>query len=233
MPNKTVSEAQTTHHAPLPQHPFHHIGMRNIKTAIAATLCALLYTPFHRNPTFACIGAIFGMGNDMSHSWLNGGNRLFGTIIGGFIGMAMFRFYIIFHPEGGMYPLMYLCTFVGVVILIIACRFFKWPGGIQPGGVVLCIILFNTPVDTYIAYSLNRMLDTGIGVIIAWIINMVFPRHRVLKWNDSADKLYYKMHSHPVTGFNPERYENNPSAKIKEFQDAIETAEQEMKNDEA
>ena len=42
-----------------------HIGMRNIKTALAATLCALLYFPFSRNPTFACIGAVFGTGNDM------------------------------------------------------------------------------------------------------------------------------------------------------------------------
>ena len=71
---------------------FFHIGMRNFKTALAATLCALVYFPFHRNPTFACIGAIFGMGNDMGHSWLNGGNRLFGTIIGGFLGMFLFRF---------------------------------------------------------------------------------------------------------------------------------------------
>ena len=231
MPNKAQTQAQPVHKAELPQHPFHKIGMRNIKTAIAATLCALLYTPFHRNPTFACIGAIFGMGNDMGHSWLTGGNRLFGTIIGGFIGMTMFRIYIIFHPEGGMYPLMYLCTFVGVILLIIACRFFKWPGGIQPGGVVLCIILFNTPVDTYIAYSLNRMLDTGIGVVVAWMINYIFPRQRVLKWNDHADKLYYKMHSHSTTGFNPERYADDRTAKMKDYKAAMEAAETEVQTD--
>ncbi|MBR2180394.1 MAG: FUSC family protein, partial [Oscillospiraceae bacterium] len=57
--------------------------MRNIKTAIAATLCAFVYLFIDRNPTFACIGAIFGTGYDMGDSWLNGGNRLFGTIIGG------------------------------------------------------------------------------------------------------------------------------------------------------
>ena len=83
---------------------YFHIGMRNVKTALSATLCALLYLPFNRNPTFACIGAIFGMGNDMGHSWLNGGNRLFGTIIGGFLGMFLFRLYIIFCPDGGTQP---------------------------------------------------------------------------------------------------------------------------------
>ena len=78
-----------------------HIGMRNVKTAIAATLCALLYYPFDRNPTFACIGAIFGTGSDMGNSWLNGGNRLFGTIIGGVLGMFLFKIYINYYPEGG------------------------------------------------------------------------------------------------------------------------------------
>ena len=128
-----------------------HIGMRNIKTAIAATLCALLYFPFDRNPTFACIGAIFGTGSDMGNSWLNGGNRLFGTIIGGVLGMGLFRIYICFYPDGSKHLLLLLFLFIGVVIMILASQFFRWPGAIQPGGVVLCIILFNTPVDTYIS----------------------------------------------------------------------------------
>ena len=79
-----------------------HIGMRNIKTALAATLCALLYLPFGRNPTFACIGAIFGTGSDMENSKLHGGNRFFGTIIGGFIGMGLFGLYTLIYPDGAM-----------------------------------------------------------------------------------------------------------------------------------
>lgn len=162
-----------------------HIGMRNFKTALAATLCALLYFPFKRNPTFACIGAIFGIGSDMDNSWLNGGNRLFGTIIGGFLGMILFRLYIIFYPDGEMHPLMLLFIFVGVVLVVLTSLFFKWPGAIQPGGVVLCIILFNTPVETYISYALNRMLDTAIGVVIALLINLLLPRERVYKVMDT------------------------------------------------
>ena len=166
---------------PAPKRSYFHIGMRNFKTALAATLCAMVYFPFDRNPTFACIGAIFGMGNDMGHSWLTGGNRLFGTIIGGFLGMFLFRGYIVFCPEGGIQPMLFLFLFVGVVLLILLSQMFKWPGAIQPGGVVLCIILFNTPVDEYVVYSLNRMLDTGIGVTMAWLVNMILPRGKVYK----------------------------------------------------
>ena len=160
--------------------PF-HIGQRSIKTAAAATVVALLYLIFGGNPTFACIGAIFGLGNDMSMSRLNGGNRFFGTIIGGMVGIALFRVYIMIVPDGKPGPLTLVLLFIGVVTLISCCQAFKWPGGIQPGGVVLCIILFNTPVDTYISYSVFRMIDTGVGVAVALVMNWYFTRERVEK----------------------------------------------------
>lgn len=168
-----------------------HIGMRNVKTAIAATLTALVYFIIERNPTFACIGAIFGIGSDMENSWLNGGNRFFGTIFGGFLGMLMFRIYIIFYPLGN-FPddsgtphynlLLLLLLAIGVIFLIWVSLLFRWPGAVQPGGVVLCIILFNTPVDTYISYSFNRMFDTGVGVAIALLVNLMLPREKVVNF---------------------------------------------------
>ena len=158
-----------------------HIGMRNVKTAIATAVCALGYLFWGRSPAFACIGAIFGLGNDMSMSRLNGGNRFFGTIIGGMVGIALFRVYIMVVPDGKPGPLTLVMLFIGVVVLISCCQAFKWPGGIQPGGVVLCIILFNTPVETYISYSVFRMIDTGVGVAAALLINWYFTRERVEK----------------------------------------------------
>ena len=158
-----------------------HIGMRNVKTALAATLCALIYLPIHRNPTFACIGAIFGMGNDMDNSKLNGGNRLFGTIFGGVIGMLLYPVYLLFYPSGEHSYFLLLFVFIGTILLVLTSLFFNWPGAIQPGGVVLCIILFNTPPETYIQYSLNRIFDTAFGVILAIVMNLLFPRERVVK----------------------------------------------------
>ena len=163
-----------------------HIGQRNIKSAIAATLCAMLYFAIGRNPTFACIGAIFGMGSDMDNSRLHGGNRFFGTIIGGVLGMLLFRLYICFYPEGGYSFLLLVLLFIGVVLLILMSQIFHWPGAVQPGGVVLCIILFNTPVETYISYSVARMIDTGVGVALSLLINYLFPRERVIRLLEKA-----------------------------------------------
>lgn len=158
------------HHHSLPK-----VGMRNIKTAITAALCALIYYCIGRSPAFACIGAIFGVGTDFTDGYTHGGgNRLYGTIIGGLLGMALFRLYLVFVPDGHHTLLLVLFTFIGTVILIWVCNIF-WVGGVQPGGVVLCIVLFNTPVDSYVAYSLNRILDTTVGVLAALAVDWAFP----------------------------------------------------------
>jgi len=160
---------------------YFHIGMRNVKTAISATLCALIYYIWDRNPTFACIGTIFGMGNDMDNSFKNGWNRLSGAIFGGVLGIILFPIYLMFVPEGGFDLILLVFVFLGTLILVLLCIFFECPGSIQPGSVVLFIILFNTPVESYIIYSTNRMLDTAFGVILSLIINYLFPRERVIK----------------------------------------------------
>lgn len=150
------------------------IGLRNIKTALAAALCALIYFFLDRSPAFACIGAIFGMGNSYEQSRLHGGNRFFGTLVGGFLGMGLFAIYAHFFPDGSNRWFLVPLTFIGVVVLIVLCQCI-WVGGVQPGGVILCIILFNTPLDSYISYAMYRILDTGVGVLAAIFVNGMLP----------------------------------------------------------
>ena len=152
-----------------------HVGWRTIKTAFTAALVAIVYCLVGRNPAFACIGVIFGLGYDMEDSVKNGGNRLFGTLIGGLLSIAVF----------------WLGVLLGfaIVVLILLCQRF-WPGGVQPGGVVLCIVLFSTPVDTYVSYALNRIFDTAIGVIAALLVNYFLPRERVTAaWDGLLHRL--------------------------------------------
>lgn len=159
-----------------------HVGLRNVKSALSAALCALIYFFIDRNPTFACIGAVYGMGNDLEHSWQQGGNRLIGTVIGGFLGMGLFWLYLVIDPSGEKRILLVPLTFAGVVVLICLAQMFRWPTAVQPGSVVLCIILFNTPMDTYVSYALNRMVDTGFGVLLSMGINYLLPRERLERW---------------------------------------------------
>ena len=164
------------------------VGMRNVKTALAAAFCALAYYFIGRSPAFACIGAIFGMGADMEDSRKNGGNRLFGTLIGGLLGLQLFRISLIFKPDGAYTLWLVPLPFIGTVILIVLCQM-VWGGGVQPGGVVLCILLFNTPVESYVSYALYRILDTTIGVLVAWAVSYVFPRGWMQLWQERIEAL--------------------------------------------
>lgn len=167
------------------------VGMRNIKTAVTAALCALLYLLFDRSPAFACIGVIFAFGSDWEDSYKNGGNRLFGTLIGALLSIALFRLYLVFVPDGHHTPLLAGFILVGTVTLIWLCNCF-WRGGVQPGGVVLCIVMFNTPVATFVSYALNRSLDTAVGVLLAWGIGWLWPRDCKRVWQERMAK--WKAH---------------------------------------
>ena len=55
--------------------------------------------------------------------------------------------------------------------------------------VVLCLLLFSIGPDDYISYSLNRMLDTGVGVAMSLLINGLLPRERLDAWQEKLGAL--------------------------------------------
>lgn len=177
---KEKQTAQKQKHRPV-RAPIPGLGLRSIKTALAAALAALIYIfiPDH-NPTFACIGAIVGMGTDMETSRKSAGNRFFGTIIGGMIGIGLYWIEFLIFPEGNDWIRLPL-VFIGIIILVSVSVLCHWPGGVQAGGVVLCVILFDTPAR-HLDYAVWRAVDTGVGVFLALVINSLLSRERLDKW---------------------------------------------------
>lgn len=160
--------------------PIPHVGLRSFKTALSTTLCAVIYVLFDRNATFACIGAVFGMGSEEEQLWKNGANRLIGTIIGGFLGMGFF--YLQSFMPGKTVEIILLM--VGIIALIKISQWVRFPGAIQAGAVVFYIVMLNTPEHQYVSYALNRMLDTAVGVGMSVAINGLLTRQRL--------SLYFK-----------------------------------------
>lgn len=147
------------------------VGWRMIKTMLAATLIALAYSFWGRNPCFACIGAVFGMGNVLAVGRTSGGNRFIGTIMGGVIALL---FYPMYHYEmWGIPSWVYLS--IGLLVLLYIGELLGAVGGIQPGAVVFYVVILTVPEATYIQYTLNRMLDTGIGVAVALGLDRILP----------------------------------------------------------
>ena len=176
------------------------IGLRNFKTAIAATLCAFIYAFIDRNPTFACIAAVFAMNTNLSTSIETGGNRLWGTMIGGFTGML---FFYIYNKVPQFFPSSELLSetlflFLGIMVMIIVSQIFHVNGAIPSGSVGFYIVMLNTPENQYVSYALNRMFDTGVGVVISILVNIALPRefflsflqeHEVDDYHDLANGL--------------------------------------------
>lgn len=156
-----------------PSKRFLGIGMRNIKTALSATLCVILYQLIDRNATFACIGAVFGMDNSIPSSLRTGGNRLIGTIIGGFTGMAFFTLSLMLPMP---HVTQIILIFVGISFLIYMSKLLNCANAIQAGAVVFFIVMLNTPEDLYFSYAINRMIDTAFGVTMSIVINWLHIR---------------------------------------------------------
>lgn len=144
------------------------IGLRNIKTAISATLCAIIYQCINRNPTFACIGAVFGMDNSVPSSLKTGGNRLIGTMIGGIIGMLFYSLSLMMSYK---FITHIVLIFVGIIFLIYMSQLLNCANAIQAGSVVFFIVMLNTPEDQYFMYAINRIIDTAFGVTMSIVIN--------------------------------------------------------------
>lgn len=147
------------------------LGMRAVKTLVSAGLITFLYALIGRNPCFACIGAVFGMGPQLKAGLKNGGNRVIGSIIGGVVAVLLYPLYRdgALGISGGVY------LTLGLAVILIISQLLGADGGIQPGVVVFYVVLLTVPETRYVRYAIDRIIDTAIGVALSVGINALFP----------------------------------------------------------
>ncbi|MBO4929163.1 MAG: FUSC family protein [Clostridia bacterium] len=156
---------------------FPKVGMRTVKTVISATLVAIVYglindyTSLSVNPCFACIGAVFGMGNVWKGGLQSGGNRFIGTLIGGLVVIPV---YWLTHLSGLPVP-EWIWVALGLFLVLYAHQMFGANGAIQPGAVVFFVVMDTVIPERYISYTIARIIDTGIGVLVSLVINHIWP----------------------------------------------------------
>lgn len=148
---------------------FPRIGMRNIKTSTSVFLCLLLFELFNReNSIQACIAAVICMQNTIVDSFKKGTERVIGTIIGGIAGGLVLFFAITFGHE----DLLIFIIPLGIVILIEICVTID-----MKQSVVICCVVYLGILITreheggYVLYTLNRVIDTTVGIMIALFVN--------------------------------------------------------------
>lgn len=157
---------------PLIQIP--HVGMRTVKTIASATLVAFVYGMLGLNPCFACIGAVYGMGSTFRGGLKSGGNRFLGTVIGGLFAIP---FYWLTHLNDWPVPEWFWLG-LGCFCVLYISQMFGALGAIQPGTVVFFVVLATVSEDRYISYTLARILDTCIGVLVSLGISKLLPSQK-------------------------------------------------------
>ena len=163
------------------------IGMRMVKTAVAVVICFFLFLPFwvrvplgeydplkDVGPFYACIAAIICMQSSVEQSVRQGVSRLIGTAIGGGVGLL-----VLLVDDLLEIPLLTgLILGGGVVLVIWLCNVIHRPSACSIGCVVLCVVMINHSGTERYLYTLARMGETAVGIVVAILVNRFLPDRR-------------------------------------------------------
>lgn len=138
------------------------VGMRTIKTVISVILTLALGELFRlRSPLLASLGAIMTMESSISESFQAGKYRLYGTVLGGLVALAIIS----------LAPDHYFFLGLGLILIINICNALRWEKAARMGMVVFLIIILDYRDGDGLYYTFHRTLDTSIGIIIGTAIN--------------------------------------------------------------
>ena len=155
------------------------VGMRTLKTGLAVTLCCIL-TRFMVDNMFYCATAcVVTMQDTIKTSYKMGFQRVFGTLIGGIVGFLL----VLISPANP-----FLCG-LGIMIVIKCCDHFKLSSLVVSS--VTFFSLYLGYIDSApLVYSIQRVLDTSVGVIMGLIINYSVARPN---YYDNTMKEFIKI----------------------------------------
>lgn len=144
-------------------------GMRTIKTGIGVMLCVLagyLNLNIVDKTLYAAIACIVCMQTTVKGSFIVGLNRLKGTFVGGLIGFI----FALIRPGD---PIL---SCLGIVTTIYICNLLKVNKSITIACVVFCGIHLGTGTVDPVYYSIHRIIDTSVGVMIGVGVNYFIYR---------------------------------------------------------
>lgn len=159
-----------------------HFGMRIFKTGLASLICLIFSRALGGYPFFAVIAAIICMKPTIEDSLDVGLHRILGTFIGGLFGMVLLSVYSYFDIKSGR-MLTDILTMLGLMVLIKILAYFHR----SPATVITCVVytsILLLPLahgQSIVQYSMMRVLDTLLGVVVAILVNELLPNHRAVE----------------------------------------------------
>lgn len=163
------------------------IGMRAVKTTVAVMVCFFLFLPFwvytpvgendplaQIGPFYACIAAIICMQSSVEQTVRQGVSRVIGTCIGGLVGLGVLLLDDLIANAvatgfimGG-----------GVLLTLWLCNLIKRPAACSIGCIVVCVVMLNHSGPDRYLYTLFRVAETLVGILVAVGVNRLLPDRR-------------------------------------------------------
>lgn len=156
------------------------IGLRIIKSAIAVFICFIIYIVRGEGlPFYSTIAAIMCMQPGISNTRKASRNRIMGTFVGGIFGMIL----LVFERKymtGAREIYRFILISIAIIPVIYTSILLEHKQASHTSCVVFLSIVVNhaTDVSPY-SFTISRIIDTLIGVIVAIGINGVkIPRKK-------------------------------------------------------
>lgn len=165
-----------------------HVGMRTIKTAVAVMISYLVFVPFgllynenypgvfaYIGPLYSCIACIVCMQGSLEQTLQSGLSRFMGVLIGGVLGILLLLLEPIMEIRVIKALLLGLVCVAGIWI----CMLLKRPAACAMACIVPCVMVISgnvTGIDRYY-YAIARVVETVVGVTVAFLINALLPTH--------------------------------------------------------
>lgn len=156
-------------------------GMRTVKSAVAVLICLCIGTLRGESgmPFYSAIAAVLCMQPDIVGSLKTAAQRTLATLIGGFMGLMLLLLERYVLP-----PLPLLLHYVLVAVAIIPLIHMTVMMKKTDVSYVTCVVFLSVVIShasdlSPLLFSVNRMLDTLIGIVVSLLVNIVeMPGYR-------------------------------------------------------
>ena len=171
---------------PYPVFPFPHFGQRILKTGIAVFLCLLIYyLRGYRGqdmPTEAAITAIVCMQPYVRDTRTYAVNRMAGTLIGAFWGLALLFALLIFPALAQHMPLIHAFMAIGVMLSIYSAVLIRKPDASGLAAIVfLCVVIAFPEIEQPLHNTFLRITGVLLGTLIAVAVNVCERLHCLIE----------------------------------------------------
>jgi len=155
----------------------YRVGMRVVKTAAAVMICLLiaLLTGGWDSVSIAAVSAIVTIRPTRGETMNSGVFRLLGTVIGGVIGIltVVIGLFLPFYSDG----LFVVVIPLALILDLYLCNVLKMQDSCTISCVVTILVAVHVDLDTTVGgaliFTLFRLRDTFIGVVVATVMNII------------------------------------------------------------